>query len=730
YDIGYRCGLVVGCVLALVIAFSANAGASDVGAMLDSLETSLAAIEAADYHPPASWRELAEELREPAAVFSYVQKLRYEPYFGRLLGGEGAFRSGAANNLDRGDLLRMMLGHLGVTCRFAAGRLSGEQLDRLLRAVPSTASHDKDEIFTGDETIRMIREKAMSRIADHYWVQAEIDGKWVDLDASFPDAAFGEAVCKSLRTFDAQPPELEAEVTVRVRAKYRMDGQMQTGDLLEHTIRVGDLAGIPVTLFNVVNGFDEDGTFRLEQVQPILKIGSETVQGQVLAGGAGDEGGGLVPAGRLGGIFAALDDDSGAQPPSPGLELFGQWLEVTIQPPSQPTDSFTRTLFEGTGGKAAPVADLLQVTALEFSPEKVRDEWFQADVRSALPTVRAGTAALRAMLENKPDAARGEPSEESARNNAEAMELQQAMAWFLTRTFRLNSDKGLSDGEKTSGLAAYRARPVAILGGIACRPGAIEYSLDLRRNEIEFFIPSTRPVSWAAHLQLFRGLYECRLEGAVMKSFTGKTGLAAGDVLAAAKKNGVEVRWLSRDDITELGQWQLPPAAARAIQRSLSLGFWVCAPRAPVEVAGADRYAWFELNPNTGRLDSVFDNGRHQGMIEDAALKYVLGVVMGDAMGYYLSMEVGFNYGMIAGLKYFLDCSLQQSGEECFGSADVCGPAKEDAHALCDLFGKFSGVVGLNPLPFLGIPDFMTYFNGDPCHIGAALGMAWFGCGA
>jgi hypothetical protein len=60
------------------------------------------------------------------------------------------------------------------------------------------------------------RDEAIGELAEHCWVQAKIDGKWVDLDSALADADVGQQFCKPTSTAAAIPPALEQTVTIRL----------------------------------------------------------------------------------------------------------------------------------------------------------------------------------------------------------------------------------------------------------------------------------------------------------------------------------------------------------------------------------------------------------------------------------------------------------------------------------------------------------------------------------
>ncbi|MCK4336809.1 MAG: hypothetical protein KAX11_02625, partial [Candidatus Aminicenantes bacterium] len=105
-----------------------------------------------------------------------------------------------------------------------------------------------------------------------------------------------------------------------------------------------------------------------------------------------------------------------------------------------------------------------------------------------------------------------------------------------------------------------------------------------------------------------------------------------------------------------------------------------------------------------------------------------IGCIVNSAKGYFFSMEVGFVFGITAGLNHFLNCVMANPAASCMGSDEVCKPAIRDAKAMCQAWGFYSGMAQFNPLPLIGLPDLLTLTYDDPCEKGAVLGLSLFGC--
>jgi len=141
------------------------------------------------------------------APFVFVQAaIRHVPYRGSVRGARGTLESGAGNAVDQALLLRSLLEARGVRTRLVRGRLQWDDAARLAVGSRSPAAPRPDDPWP----------RWLEEASEHWWVQAQRDGEWVDLDASFADAAVGEAVGTALETHSVLPPALSTTVRVEL----------------------------------------------------------------------------------------------------------------------------------------------------------------------------------------------------------------------------------------------------------------------------------------------------------------------------------------------------------------------------------------------------------------------------------------------------------------------------------------------------------------------------------
>ena len=311
--------------------------------------------------------------------------------------------------------------------------------------------------------------------------------------------------------------------------------------------------------------------------------------------------------------------------------------------------------------------------------------------------------------------------------NLLSVEAERALSWMIVQTHLFHSDSALLKASQESGIAAYFDGPRAVIASCRYSEGKTIFDLDLRRNECRFAAPSGRPGGWEKNLNFLRGLFESRLEGAVLKSFTGEVGLTTGDVFESAEEQGIPLRWITRFNRNELQSMDLDRETKAQITTAINNKRGVFLPERAVRIGDETMMAWYELDEETGFLDSVFSTGKHQSMVEKVQL-HMIGCIVNTAKGYYFSMGGGFVFGVAAGLNHFLTCVMANPAASCMDSGEVCLPAIRDAKKMCQTWGFYGGVAQFNPLVFVGMPDLLTLTYGDPCEAGAAFGLAFFGC--
>jgi hypothetical protein len=296
----------------------------------EAARITLAAIPRAGFDREAL---LAEVGTQPAALFEYVRdKTRWVPYRGALRGPRGTQMEGLGNALDRALLLADLLEGAGHRVRLAHGSIPPERAESLWAELAARADRDLQRPATrvapissaarrraaaalgyddaamarADRTANLSaqeqREDAMGRIFpqvthlaalvegpageaadrrrardlellhDHWWVQLESGGEWLDLDPASPAHAPGDALAVADETFTAESLPEDLEHRLRVELKVERLPRSMLGEVVYLEIApIGRSSGGPA------DRSTGDVLSEQDEWLPVFTIGERTV---------------------------------------------------------------------------------------------------------------------------------------------------------------------------------------------------------------------------------------------------------------------------------------------------------------------------------------------------------------------------------------------------------------------------------------------------------------------
>ncbi|MGD0791287.1 MAG: hypothetical protein ABR920_05910 [Terriglobales bacterium] len=254
------------------------------------------------------------------------------------------------------------------------------------------------------------REDVLREIEQHVWVQAQVDGRWIDLDSAFGDATPGRSYCQVDHTYDELPSNSHQRVTIRVTAETLADNQIKSETALEVPLAADELLDRQVFL-------------------------THTPAGQAALGGIGGpvQGGNVwAPVLWVDGKFYSgkpIDFSAEGSPSGGGADLFGgafasppvfgaEWLEFEIAFPDGHREVTRRVLADGglAWKKAgAPDAGALRPLARDehgpLAPRALHNIWFSAGSHNLAAYAKAlmylarsqqTTASEQTSLQNQP----------------------------------------------------------------------------------------------------------------------------------------------------------------------------------------------------------------------------------------------------------------------------------------------------------------------------------------
>jgi hypothetical protein len=323
---------------------------------------------------------LAATLTTPQAAFEFVRdQVAFEPYPGVLKGARVTLLTRGGNSLDRALLLAAILKHNDVSAKIVHGTLSPNQAQAVLQQIAtspgsvefimrSVTAHPPQVKITDDQqefgkhlddraqqaalglhdavlkNLGIIqaspkkaglpnesaRNRQLEVLADHYWVQATVDGKDTDLDPTLPDAMVGQGLGSASETLDPEslPEPLFQHLQFRLVGEFLDKGSIQTTELLAKEFRATDLFGKNLRLaiapwtrkradarFQATLLAGDDRT----DSQPFRSSGQASAGGEQSSdqGSGTDAGVGKAAGGLLGGLGGGEEQEAPAPKPEP-----------------------------------------------------------------------------------------------------------------------------------------------------------------------------------------------------------------------------------------------------------------------------------------------------------------------------------------------------------------------------------------------------------------------------
>jgi cysteine-rich repeat protein len=600
---------------------------------------------------------------DPVALFEYVRdEIGYEVYRGSLRGARGTLWSSAGNALDQASLLVALLRACGVPSRYVSGNLDEppaqelilsmfEPLSRVVGGLdpadlPDIGDVDINEFLLNatqylpgaDEISDPANDpELLEEAQQHFWVEYYDGAGFVAMDPAFEVAQVGDTFTSLDSTF------AEVDDAIRHKVQIRLDTEMlalgatqgffqvaegfdeifqnedtnlkrigsivvQENSVLDQTLRTVELVGEPISIGHFLDQLVIPGivTTTFNTYSPWLQVGDRD---ELIRGDDYEEIISTVGSNIVAGVFLRMtvidsqgngEDFEHAWVDRLGFALrqgeANQSTEISPDPSELPAPSPGDTI-------TVNVLSSLQVSGL---PERERH-------RAALVTTE---------LERLLDEA------QVAESNPTLSRLVQESLVALQRVrladLSLGSGSAISSLERHVLVKAYHSSPALFVSGDRFRGSgealeAVQF-VDLVKPDVRVLTtPSSRNVSET----LFRTAYGTLLtglEGSVF-SETNVPGenrvVTALAVLNAAGGQGIEMLWLSPDEIGKLDSLNITEEARARIRNAMAKDRSILVPLQAALIDGVPRIAWLELSTN-GDLIGVLENGGHASALEKA----------------------------------------------------------------------------------------------------------------
>lgn len=642
----------------------------------DELTTAATGFKPEPYRPPTTANEpLAARLEDLAkqipatrydlkagaeampgldAVFAFVRdEVRFEAYSGVLRGAELTYVNRAGNASDRSLLLAEILKLQGVKTRFALGHLPRPEAERLLAHIFEPSPSTPSEVDSGAEprTARAadsfesrIRSRAvhdwaviraalnddlpaygsptpdqvLSEIENHVWLQAQVNGKWVDLDASFADAEPGTAYCKAQRTAEKLPKNAFQQVAVRVVIETLAGDELKSKTVLNVVKPVAELLDRQIFLVHgsPVSGGPAGGLTAAiagagggEVWVPLLWIDGEFSPGEPVTytEGAKKPERGTRPTGGLGGLFGP----SGALGTS--QQFVAEWLEFEIQFPDGRRDVTRRALVDraSLAWRQAKTHDPQALQPLPrdrdglTTPREVHNLWFSAGRHNLSQYLDA----LRLFVEATHHEGEGTAASKLSFGEQVWPLALQGLAMLIVSDHLIVPS--LNDLPECHFYADSPRIHIISMGPAPGIKGAKDtagfFLLDLRRDHLRGLAREPSAEAGVVERRMWFGLLEGAFEHEVVAPYAVALDESA-PVVSTSSLLGVEGATVLRpSDQTLVSQLAANEKTTQRINSALSAGNTVAVPK-PATTAGLR--GWWEIGPD-GQTRAVLSDEFH-----------------------------------------------------------------------------------------------------------------------
>jgi hypothetical protein len=666
-----------------------------------AIEDALTRIPRDTFDPEAIVQKAGQD---PVKLFEWVRdETSLVPYQGSLRGFVGVLMDRRGNSLDRALLVHELLRLAGNEVRLASGQLSPEKAQEVVRKsgsekqaplnqdqgfslqdqrkllefmvqkyqlqednLPSLLAQSQEERQKlgrelserakeqTSEILQIMKDQqkappkrqagsASDALVNHWWVQWEKDGEWVDLDPTFPNLRPGDKLVEAENT--CAPEDLEEElyhaIVIRAIAEQWKEGQLEERTIIEHRLVPSTLIGKPIVLRQTPLNWPSDeqlfgarnpmealktAVLRQKQWKFVLEIDGQAVaesylnaQGEVTEepaaeGSKKDESEG--PAGGLLGGLAGGEDRKSSK--ANAACLTAEWLEYEIHSPGQPVRSFRRKVFDLLGpsvrAKDAPGKLILTKEQQARRNFKIlgQTEFLPLFCRLS-PAYIESLAAENILLDrefylNLQEEYGSLTPQDVLTQLSELRFLRGELYGLALKRFEFSAQAADTYLDSPNLFAFHSSLELDEKGellGSQC--------LDIVSNDVAVS-PAAKEDPF--RIQLGQGVLDTVLEAQEMSD----QGRVSNTALIFAESRAQKINWLliKNSEDPNWSRVQMPPDIRARIEKDLAAGYWAIAPVQQIPFGGKPQSAWWRLNPETGNILGLGENSMGQAMTQYA----------------------------------------------------------------------------------------------------------------
>ncbi|MCA9969110.1 MAG: transglutaminase family protein, partial [Anaerolineales bacterium] len=579
----------------------------------------------ADIYDAEMLRQLGDLGADPVDLFAYVRGFGYESYEGSLRGTRGTLWSEAGSSMDQASLLIAMLRASGVPARYAQGTLNTPLAQELILSMFPEPVRVVGRIAPGVETADPANDPALlAETQDHWWVQAYLNGAWVDLDPSFAAAQPGDAFAPVGQTHAEVPDALRHKVTLSVKVERIEPFDFTLADYavtypLTATFNTVALAGRPLLFAHFVQTDIQGGVFSnyFHTYTPYFVVGNyeRLVQGEAFQD--------LLTNFPFGSAFVSgvwLTVDSIA--PNGQTESYTRELKDIIGPAARQPTGFVNVDVNGNrGDPALPLLTQTDVMQIHVVPQTRTPAYETARLTSEIaeygPQIAAAFDAATQLVVN--------PDEDAyvAFLNAHQpliLTAQYASLAFLGTTYHVRASAPEREFRSDAMLVrSYPARPKLILIAQSAFTSTTSTSFELLSISEKALAYPGQASDAAFSANLLRTIDDKMLEYQLMEEVFNTRPNSALTVFDEAIQNNADFALITPSTLNALASLAISDEAKGRINAAVTSGSSVYVPTEMVLVDGTPTIGWLEVAP-TGDATFVTEDGRHAVDAGEAAI--------------------------------------------------------------------------------------------------------------
>lgn len=579
--------------------------------------------------------------------FKFVRdNIRFEPSRFPLKTSEGVIWSRSGNSLETALLLADLLQEKGKAVRLAEGRLDDADARGLLESV---FGEKKDFSYKEGVVVStpLDDQELLAAAKRHYWVQVEVDDRWVDLDPCFPRAVPGKAFASLENIYEAAEESLRTGVTISLEYEDEA-GEGQPAFSWEGSLE--EIANQPVSL-SVVAEFQKVSE---EDTEKEGEGGLGGVFGGITGKSSKEKKGKAAEKAFYNAELSAKGESlaEGRFSPEKG-DITRLVLKLKFESLGEIVSDSERILFEKTDKNAE--LPLFQRHAILITGNRIPAAAWEAAMKevadkSLLGGVKSRVEEIKKNLKSKKD----------LKNTLEqSLELEKKMGpdlgHLINMVFASSSDDLTEQEGKALAVCSYYAVPRILITTVQGDQEKAEVTLDLRQDRVEA-IPLPGQAAAMRNTFLYgRGVMESILEGNLLALLTGKKALTTALLMQEAAQQNIPIRMYSSLEKGSLEDMDMPDHVRQKALAVVDSGRVIIIPEKEVEWDGEGRWGWWNVDPGTWETIGVLDTGLHQAVLERTILEekgplqskmgYVVGAIVGAVDTQWLIAGMVLKYG-------------------------------------------------------------------------------------